>query len=188
MIHGKLGRKLGRTTSHRKAMLRNLVTSLLKHKKITTTVAKAKECKRFAERMIEFAKKGDLHSRREVLSYVRSNIVVRDLFNNIAPLYKERTGGYTRIIHAGLRKGDSAPMCILELVGTKEETVEKKDRKRKRKHKKETGETPVVETKADQPKDESKVEPVADETKTEPTKEEVKTEENKQPVEEKKDG
>ena len=109
-------RKLGRVSAHRDSMLRNLVTSLLKDGRIETTDKKAKETKRLAEKMITLAKRGDLHARRQVLSYVHEEEVVKDLFDNIAPKYAERNGGYTRIYKAGPRRGDGAERAILELV------------------------------------------------------------------------
>lgn len=109
-------RKLGRRTDHRDAMLRNQVTSLLKNGKITTTVTRAKETKRMAEKMITLAKRGDLHARRQVLAYVYEETVVKNLFDEIAPKYAERNGGYTRILKMGPRRGDASEMGILELV------------------------------------------------------------------------
>lgn len=109
-------RKLGLATDQRIAMLRSLTTSLLKHGKIETTVTRAKETKRLAEKMITLGKKGDLHARRQVLAFVTEEEVVRDLFDNIAPKYAERNGGYTRILKMGPRRGDAAEMVILELV------------------------------------------------------------------------
>jgi large subunit ribosomal protein L17 len=109
-------RKLGRRTDHRDALLRNQVTSLLKNGKISTTVTRAKETKRMAEKMVTLAKRGDLHARRQVLSYVYDETVVKNLFDEIAPKYAERNGGYTRILKMGPRKGDAAEMAILELV------------------------------------------------------------------------
>ena len=109
-------RKLGRKTSHRNLMLRNLTTDVLKHGKITTTVTRAKETRRMAEKMITLGKKGDLNSRRAALAYITDEEVVKKLFSEIAPKYEERNGGYTRIIKLGDRRGDSAPMSILELV------------------------------------------------------------------------
>lgn len=109
-------RKLGRPTDHRKAMLRNLVTSLLRHGKIETTVTRAKETKRMAEKMITLAKKGDLHARRQVLAYVYDEDVVTKLFEEIGPKYKDRNGGYTRVLRVGPRRGDGAEIAILELV------------------------------------------------------------------------
>ncbi|NLV76494.1 MAG: 50S ribosomal protein L17 [Tissierellia bacterium] len=109
-------RKLGRPTDHRKAMLRNQVTSLLKHGRIETTVNKAKETQRMAEKMITLAKRGDLHARRQVLAYIYDEDVVTKLFEEIAPNYSDRNGGYTRVLKLGPRRGDGSEMAILELV------------------------------------------------------------------------
>ncbi len=109
-------RKLGRPTDHRKAMLRNLVTSLLRNGKIETTETRAKETKRMAEKMITLAKRGDLHARRQVLAYVYDETVVKNLFDEIAPKYADRNGGYTRMLKLGPRRGDAAEAVILELV------------------------------------------------------------------------
>ncbi len=117
MRHRKAGRKLGRTTSHRKAMLRNMVTSLLEHERIVTTVPKAKETRRMAEKMITLGKRGDLHARRQALSYIKSKSIVAKLFDELSGQYADRQGGYTRIIRTGNRQGDAAPMAIVELVG-----------------------------------------------------------------------
>lgn len=116
MRHNKAGRRLGRKTSHREAMFRNMVTSLLDHGKITTTDAKAKEIRVVAERMITLGKRGDLHSMRMAASVIREKTVVAKLFSTIAPRYKERLGGYTRIIKLGIRQGDAAPVSLIELV------------------------------------------------------------------------
>ncbi len=109
-------RKLGRPTDHRQAMLRNLVTSLLKNERIETTVTRAKEAKRMTDKMITLAKRGDLHARRQVLSYVYEEDIVTKLFDEIAPRYEERNGGYTRVLRVGPRRGDGAEIAILELV------------------------------------------------------------------------
>lgn len=109
-------RKLGRPTDHRKAMLRNLVTSFLENGKIETTVTRAKEARSMAEKMITLGKEGSLHSRRQALAYITKEDVVKKLFDEIAPNYAERNGGYTRIVKTGPRKGDAAEMAILELV------------------------------------------------------------------------
>ena len=109
-------RKLGRPTDHRQAMLRNLVTSLLKNEKIETTVTRAKEAKRMTDKMITLAKRGDLHARRQVLAYVYEEDIVTKLFDEIAPRYEERNGGYTRVLRVGPRRGDGAELAILELV------------------------------------------------------------------------
>lgn len=116
MRHNKAGRRLGRTTSHRIAMFRNMVTSFLNHEKITTTDSKAKELRSIAEKMITLGKKGDLHAMRQAASYIRDKKVVTKLFTTIAPRYKERAGGYTRIVKLGIRPGDNAPLSIIELV------------------------------------------------------------------------
>ncbi|HBI14005.1 MAG TPA: 50S ribosomal protein L17 [Desulfobulbaceae bacterium] len=120
MRHRKAGRKLGRTSEHRKAMLRNMVTSLFEHERIVTTVPKAKEARRVADKMITLAKRGDLHARRQAAAYIQSREVVAKLFDVIRTQYGERQGGYTRIIHTGTRLGDAAPMAILELVAYEE--------------------------------------------------------------------
>lgn len=116
MRHNKAGRRLGRKTSHREAMFRNMVTSLLNHEKITTTDAKAKEIRSVAEKMITLGKRGDLHAQRQAASYIREKSVVTKLFSAIAPRYKDRPGGYTRIIKLGIRQGDTAPISLIELV------------------------------------------------------------------------
>lgn len=123
MRHRKAGRKLNRTAAHRKAMLRNMVTSLLEHERIVTTVPKAKETRRVAEKMITLGKRGDLHARRQAMAYIRSKGIVAKLFDELSGQYADRQGGYTRIIRTGNRYGDAAPMAIVELVGY-EESVE----------------------------------------------------------------
>ena len=109
-------RKLGRTSDHRKAMLRAMVTYLLENGKIETTVTRAKEVRSMAEKMITTAKTNDLHSKRQVLTYVTKEDVVKKLFDEIAPKYADRNGGYTRIIKIGPRRGDAAEMAIISLV------------------------------------------------------------------------
>ena len=116
MRHNVSGRKLNRTPAHRKALYRNLVTALFKHERITTTVPKAKEARSLAEKLITFAKAGDLHSRRMVARKVYEPAVLQKLFEEIGPRYSERPGGYTRIMRLGNRKGDNAELAILELV------------------------------------------------------------------------
>lgn len=116
MRHGKSGRKLGRNTSHRNALLRNMVTSLFEHGRIQTTDAKAKEVRRVAEKLITLGRKGSLHARRQALGYMRSKDVVAKLFEEIAPKFTTRPGGYTRIIKTGFRRGDNASLSVLELV------------------------------------------------------------------------
>ena len=109
-------RKLGRRTDHRNAMLRNQVTSLLKHGRVETTVTRAKETQRMADKMITLGKKGDLHARRQALAYIYDEDIVTKLFDEIAPNYSDRNGGYTRVLKLGPRQGDGAEMAILELV------------------------------------------------------------------------
>ena len=109
-------RKLGRPTDHRQAMLRGLVTYLLENGKIETTVTRAKEVRAMADRMITLGKENTLHSRRQALAYVTKEDVVKKLFDEIAPKYEDKNGGYTRIIKTGPRRGDAAEMCIIELV------------------------------------------------------------------------
>lgn len=109
-------RKLGRLTAHRKAMLRNLVTELLREERVSTTNHRAKEARRAAEKMITLAKKGDLHARRQVLAFIYDEDVVTKLFDELAPRYDDRDGGYTRILKLGPRRGDNAEVVFLELV------------------------------------------------------------------------
>jgi large subunit ribosomal protein L17 len=116
MRHRKSGTHLGRSSAHRKAMFRNMVTSLLERERIETTDAKAKQIRRLADRMITLGKRGDLHARRQALSVIRSRDVAAKLFDELAERYKDRPGGYTRVMKVGPRAGDAAPMSIVELV------------------------------------------------------------------------
>jgi large subunit ribosomal protein L17 len=116
MRHLKSGRKLNRTSSHRWALMRNLVTALLRDEKIRTTDPKAKELRRWADRVITLGKQGSLHARRRALGIVQDKAVVRKLFDTIGPRFKDRPGGYTRIIKIGQRRGDAAPLSLIELV------------------------------------------------------------------------
>ncbi|WP_053955671.1 50S ribosomal protein L17 [Inediibacterium massiliense] len=109
-------RKLGRPTAHRNLMLRNLVTSLLREGRINTTETRAKEIRRLAEKMITLGKRGDLHAKRQALAYIFDETVVKKVFDELAPKYAERNGGYTRILKVGPRRGDAAEMVIIELV------------------------------------------------------------------------
>lgn len=126
MRHKYSGRKLGRTSSHRMAMFRNMVTSLFEHERIVTTAEKAKELRPIAEKMITLGKRGDLHARRQALSFIRSKAIVDKLFTDISEQYADRKGGYTRILKTGIRRGDAASMAIIELVGY-EEVIEAPD-------------------------------------------------------------
>ncbi len=116
MRHGIAHRKLGRTTSHRTAMFANMAASLIKHEQITTTLPKAKELKPFVDKLVTLAKKGDLHARRIAISRVRDVDQVRKLFDTLGPRYKARSGGYTRVLKAGFRFGDNAPVAVIEFV------------------------------------------------------------------------
>lgn len=129
MRHRRDHKQLSRSTSHRKALLRNLVTALFTHERIETTVAKAKETRRLAERLITFAKRNDLHSRRLVARVVHGETIVKKLFDEIAPMYATRPGGYTRILKTRRRLGDNGEMGVLELVKSPEQRAE--DRRRK---------------------------------------------------------
>ena len=125
--------KLGKTPAHRRAMLRNMVTSLFLHERIVTTAPKAKEARRWAERMITFGKAGDLHARRQAARFVNDETVLKKLFDEIAPAFKERNGGYTRVLKMGPRKGDVAERAVLELV-TKNEKRTKPGNRKTREH------------------------------------------------------
>src|SRR5258705_13846058 len=116
MRHRVAGVKLGRTSAHRKAMFRNLVTSLLEHEAVRTTDAKAKEVRRWGDQMITLAKQGTLHARRRAAAVVRQSSIVKKLFDELGPRYASRNGGYTRVIKIGLRAGDAAALSVVELV------------------------------------------------------------------------
>ena len=127
MRHRKSGKALGRTGSHKRAMVRNMVTSLFEHERIVTTTPKAKEVRKVADKMITLAKRGDLHAKRQALSFIQSRDVVAKLFTEIQEQFADRNGGYTRIIKTGQRRGDAAPMSILELVGYEEDFGEESE-------------------------------------------------------------
>ena len=121
MRHLKSGRQLSRNSAHRWALMRNLITALLREEKIRTTDPKAKELRRWVERVITLGKQGSLHARRQVFAIVQDKAVVRKLFDTIGPRFKDRPGGYTRIIKIGIRRGDAAQMSVIELVGAEGE-------------------------------------------------------------------
>jgi len=121
MRHRKSGRKLNRTSSHRKAMFSNMAAAIIKHEQITTTLPKAKELRRVVDRLITLGKKGDLHSRRRAMAIIKDKALTEKLFTSLAERYSERHGGYTRVLKAGFRYGDSAPVGILELVDRDED-------------------------------------------------------------------
>lgn len=138
MRHRKAGRKLSRTASHRSAMFSNLMTALIKAERVKTTDAKAKEGRRAIDRLITLGKRGDLHARRMAARTVRDKTALKRLFDDIAPRYESREGGYSRVLKVGPRKGDCAPMSILELVERKvkaapPEEGKKKGRKKEKK-------------------------------------------------------
>ncbi len=116
MRHGKAGRKLNRTSSHRKAMFANMAASLIEHEQIVTTLPKAKELRPIVEKLVTLGKRGDLHARRQAASAIRDEDQTRKLFATIAPRYADRHGGYLRIMKAGFRTGDNAPMAVIEFV------------------------------------------------------------------------
>ena len=129
MRHRKAGYKLGRNTSHRRAMLRNLVTSILTEDRVETTLTKAKAARPHVEKLITLGKKGDLHSRRQALSYLMTGEAVTRLFDTVAPRYGDRNGGYLRIVRTGFQRGDGAEKAYIELLGT-EQLLDEKRQKR----------------------------------------------------------
>ena len=131
MRHRKKGRALNRSQSHRKWLLSNLITSLFLHEKIRTTIAKAKEARPLAEKLITFAKRGDLHARRQVLRFIHDKEVVVKLFEKLGLRFKDRPGGYTRILKLGSRVGDNAPMALLELMPDEESSKSGAKKRRK---------------------------------------------------------
>jgi large subunit ribosomal protein L17 len=200
MRHRIKGRKLNRTASHKKALIRNLANQVFEHKEIKTTTAKAKEARITIERLITYAKKGDTHHRRLAFSFLRQKETIKTLFDEIAPTYADRQGGYTRVIKLGRRQGDGAPMAILQLVGFETLADTSKPEKKKKPKKKEekyvenevkAAETkePEVEKTTEKPKDVIEDKPVeepekVDEAKTseesKDVKEEISAEEIKQ--------
>ncbi len=131
MRHKVKGRRLRRPTAHRMAMLRNLVTSFLEKERVRTTLAKAKEARPLAEKMITLAKRGTLHARRQAIAFIRKESAVTKLFDELGPRFAERPGGYSRIVKLGLRSGDGARLAMLELVGSEFKKKEKKKKKGK---------------------------------------------------------
>ena len=130
MRHGNSGRKLNRTSSHRKAMFANMAASLIEHEQIVTTLPKAKEIRPIVEKLVTLGKRGDLHARRQAISQIRDNDAVRKLFDAIATRYATRNGGYIRIMKAGFRTGDNAPMAVVEFVDRDVDARGAKDRAR----------------------------------------------------------
>ena len=144
MRHLNAGRKLNRSSSHRKAMLRNLVTSLFQHEHLQTTDAKAKEMRRWVDRMITLGKRNTVHARRQAAAFVRGRTIVKKLFDDIAPRFATRPGGYTRITKLGNRVGDAAPVSLIELVERTDrgrtEAEKKRERRRRTQQKREEAE------------------------------------------------
>ena len=163
MRHRKDHRKLSRTWSHRKALLRNLVTALFQYERIETTVAKAKEARRMAERLITFGKQGDVAARRHVARFVTRPAVVSKLFSTIAPWYVERQGGYTRIVRIGRRLGDAGETCYLELTKTPEQREKERQDRIAAAEAKETALKGAEEKKKAKNKSEASIEPEAEE-------------------------
>ena len=130
MRHAHGHRKLGRDHEHRQAMLANMAASLIEHEQIKTTLPKAKELRRYAEKLITLAKRGDLHARRQAAGKLKEDAAVRKLFDVLGPRYAARSGGYTRVLKAGFRYGDMAPMAIIELVERDPEAKGRADRER----------------------------------------------------------
>lgn len=159
MRHRVKGRKLGRTASHRTALMKALTTSLLKHKRIKTTEAKAKEARTFIEKLITKAKKNDLHSMRQVMTVINDHDVVKELFSDIIPKIGDRPGGYTRVIKLGHRAGDAAAMAILELVDYNDIANQKAEERKERRDLKaaEKAETEKQEVAEEQVVEEAKV-------------------------------
>jgi large subunit ribosomal protein L17 len=144
MRHRQKGRKLGRTKSHRELMLRNMVVSLFENESIRTTEAKAKEARRLAEKLLTWGKKGDLHSRRLALRYISNAAVIKKVFDTIAPRFEGRDGGYTRIVKLSRRRGDAAPVVVLELT-EKGKEIEDEEAKKEARKKAEEEEEPMEE-------------------------------------------
>jgi large subunit ribosomal protein L17 len=136
MRHRNAGFKLGRNTSHRRALLRNLVTSVIVEDRVTTTVAKAKAVRPHVEKMITLGKKGDLHSRRQALAFLQTDTAVTRLFDTVAPRYGDRQGGYLRITRKGFQKGDGAETAIIELLGAEKQLEAKAEKRAQAKAKK----------------------------------------------------
>jgi len=131
MRHRKTGRRFSRTVSHRKAMFANLAGSLIEHEQIVTTLPKAKDLRPIVEKLVTLAKRGDLHARRQAIAEIRDIEKVKKLFDTIGPRYKARAGGYTRVLKAGYRHGDSSPVAVIEFVDRDADAKGAKDRARR---------------------------------------------------------
>lgn len=186
MRHGVRGRQLGRNTSHRRALFRTLVTSVLDKEKIETTVEKAKEIRPIVERMITYGKRGDLNSRRIAASFITTRDVVKKLFDTIAPRFKDRNGGYTRIIRTRRRQGDAAEMAVIELLGAESKPEEKKEEKKSPAKKakaeaKAKAEKPAKKEKAEKTKAKEAKEPKAEKVNEKPKEKAKKKTKEKEP-------
>ena len=174
MRHRRKGRKLNRTVGHRKALMRNLANQLFEHKEIRTTTAKAKEARSTIDRLITYAKKGDIHHRRLAFGFLRQKQSIKILFDEIAPTYADREGGYTRVLKLGQRQGDGAPMSMLQLVGfeslgesVKTEKKKKTKKKEAKEEKKQVKETEISQSSEEKDTDEKVTEIPAEEEKNE---------------------
>lgn len=162
MRHAKDHKKLGRTASHRRAMLSNMIASLIKHKRVKTTLAKAKEARRWADRVVTFGKKGSVAARRQVYKFIPRRDIVKVLFDDVAPQFENRDGGYTRVVKLGRRKGDGAELAFLEFVGYEDMQIEKQQKaqetrvERKRRQKEEMKEQVEAKAKAEAAESEEK--------------------------------
>jgi len=166
MRHRKAGKELSRNTSHRRAMLRNMVTSLFKYEQIETTDTKAKTIRPIAEKMITLAKRGDLHARRQALSYMQDKSVTHRLFEEIKERYLDRQGGYVRIVKKGFRKGDGAPVSIVQLLPAGEGKKSKKKKERRKKADKSSSPKPRKEVKEEVAHSEEKTSQIEEEGKS----------------------
>jgi large subunit ribosomal protein L17 len=175
--HGRKSKKLGRKFSHRKALIKNLLAALFTHERIKTTIGKAKETRRFVDRLITFAKENTLAARREVRRYLHDESLVHKLFTDIAPRLEDRQSGYTRIFRLGPRMGDAAEMAILELVSRKEKEIKKETKKEAKKVK----EVKEKKSKAEKPKEKGKEKEKSEKaSKAKKTKEKASKEKAKQ--------
>jgi len=176
MRHAKRVKKLGRTRSHRKAMLANMAASLLTYQVIKTTETKAKEVRKLAEKLITLAKRGDLHAHRQVYDVIKDRKLVKKLFDEIAPKFTDREGGYTRVSKLGPRKGDGAPVSVVELMLERPDKEEKKGKKRKGEKKAKPAEVKEAKPKKEKKKEKAKAKTTEVEEKEEPDE---KTDESK---------
>ncbi|MDM7926660.1 MAG: 50S ribosomal protein L17 [bacterium] len=186
MRHRNIVKKLGRTAAHRKATMANLASALLQHKHIETTEAKARVTRRFAERLITLAKQGTLHARRIAFQRLKQKSAVKALFDEIAPRFKDRNGGYTRMVKLGRRSGDGAPVAVLELVGFETAVKKQKDREARAEAKKEQEKKKQKASEKAEKAEEAQKEKKAEKKKEEKKKEEKKSEEKPKPKEKEK--